>query len=62
MRAMRTEKFKAVMESVASLRGVSTRYMPNYLAWMRTLEWFKDQGAKPEHFVLSGIGQQRINR
>ncbi len=44
------------------LRGVSTKYMPNYLAWMRTLEWFKDQGAKPEHFVLSGLGQQLINR
>jgi len=45
-----------------SLRGVSTKYMPNYLAWMRTLEWFKDQGVKPEHFVLSGLGQQLINR
>ena len=29
---------------------------------MRTLAWFKDQGAKPEHFVLSGLGQQLINR
>lgn len=37
-------------------------YMPNYLAWMRTWEWFKDQGVKPEHFVLSGLGQQLINR
>jgi transposase-like protein len=45
-----------------SLRGVATKYMPNYLAWMRTWEWFKDQGAKPEHFVLSGLGQQLINR
>ena len=44
------------------LRGVSTKYMPNYLAWMRTREWFKDQGVKPEHFVLSGLGQQLINR
>jgi transposase-like protein len=45
-----------------SLRGVATKYMPNYLAWMRLGEWFKDQGAKPEHFVLSGLGQQLINR
>jgi hypothetical protein len=45
-----------------SLRGVATKYMPNYLAWMRTLEWFKDQGARPEYFVPSGLGQQLINR
>lgn len=43
------------------LRGVSTKYLPNYLAWMRLSEWFKE-GTKPEHFVVSGLGQQLINR
>ena len=42
------------------LRGVSTKYLPNYLAWMRVWEWFKD-GVKPEHFILSGLGLQQIN-
>jgi len=23
------------------LRGVSTKYLPNYLAWMRLQQWFK---------------------
>ncbi len=26
------------------LRGVSTKYLPNYLAWMRLWEWFKGGG------------------
>lgn len=42
------------------LRGVSTKYLPNYLAWMRLREWFKD-GLKPEHFVASALGRQLIN-
>jgi transposase-like protein len=42
------------------LRGVATRYMPNYLAWMRMWEWFRD-GIKPEHFIISGLGHQLIN-
>ncbi len=42
------------------LRGVSTRYLPNYLAWMRMRQWFKDE-LRPEHFIVSGIGKQLIN-
>lgn len=42
------------------LRGVSTKHLPNYLAWMRLWEWFED-GAKPEHFIVSGLGLQVIN-
>jgi len=42
------------------LRGVSTKHLPNYLAWMRLWEWFKE-GIKPEHFVVSGLGKQLIN-
>jgi hypothetical protein len=34
--------------------------MPNYLAWRRMWEWFRD-GIKPEHFIISGVGHQRIN-
>lgn len=41
-------------------RGVSTKYMPNYLAWMRVSEWYKGD-LKPEHFVISGLGRQLIN-
>jgi transposase-like protein len=37
------------------LRGVSTKYLPNYLAWMRIAEWYR------EHFVISGLGRQIIN-
>ena len=35
------------------------RHLPNDLAWTR-LRGFKE-GAKPEHFVVSGIGKERIN-
>ena len=42
------------------LRGVATKYLPNYLSWMRLWEWFKD-GVKPEHFIVSGLGRQIIN-
>jgi transposase-like protein len=42
------------------LRGVATKYMPNYLAWMRISEWYKGD-LKPEHFVISGLGRQLIN-
>lgn len=43
------------------LRGVATKYLPNYLTWMRVWEWLGD-GAKPEHFIMSGLGRQIINR
>jgi transposase-like protein len=42
------------------LRGVATKYLPNYLAWMRMWEWFKD-GIRPDHFIISGLGHQLIN-
>lgn len=42
------------------LRGVATKYLDNYLAWMRMWEWFKE-GVKPEHFIVSGLGRQLIN-
>jgi transposase-like protein len=42
------------------LRGVATKYMPNYLAWMRMWEWFRD-GVKPEHFIISGLCHQLFN-
>lgn len=42
------------------LRGVSTKYLPNYLAWMRLQQWFKGD-LKPEHFIISGVGKQLIN-
>jgi len=41
-------------------RGVATKYLPNYLAWRRVLEWFKDD-VLPEHFVKSALGTQVIN-
>jgi hypothetical protein len=43
------------------MRGVATKYLDNYLGWMRMGEWFKD-GAKPELFIVSGLGRQIINR
>lgn len=42
------------------LRGVATKYLPNYLAWMRMFEWFKAD-LNPEYFVLTGLGTQLIN-
>ena len=42
------------------LRGVSTKYLPNYLAWMRMRQWFKDD-LRPEHFIISGVGKQMFN-
>ncbi|MDO8414723.1 MAG: IS1595 family transposase [Agitococcus sp.] len=42
------------------LRGVATKYLPHYLAWMRVQEWFKNE-LRPEHFVISGLGKQIIN-
>ena len=41
-------------------RGVSTKYLPNYLAWKRVLEWFKGD-IKPEHFIASALGRQIVN-
>jgi transposase-like protein len=44
----------------AELRGVATKYLPNYLAWMRMFEWFKAD-RNPEYFLLTGLGIQLIN-
>lgn len=52
------ERFKTWVNR--QLRGVSTKHLPNYLAWMRLWEWFKE-GIKPKHFVVSGLGKQLIN-
>lgn len=41
-------------------RGVATKYLSNYLAWRRILEWFKDN-IRPEHFIKSALGEQIIN-
>lgn len=41
------------------LRGVSTKYLPNGLAWMRMRQWFKDD-LRPGHFIISGVGKQII--
>jgi hypothetical protein len=41
-------------------RGVATKYLPNYLAWRRVLEWFKED-VLPEHFVKSALGTQVID-
>jgi hypothetical protein len=43
------------------LRGIATKYLDNYLAWMRMWEWLKE-GVKPEHFIISGLGRQLLNR
>jgi hypothetical protein len=43
------------------LRDGSTNYLPNYLGWMRIAEWYPD-GLKAEHFVISGLGRQLINK
>ena len=42
------------------LRGVATKYLPNYLAWQRLLTWFKD-GISPAQFIASALGRQLIN-
>jgi hypothetical protein len=52
------ERFKTWVQR--DFRGVSTKYLPNYLAWRRVLEWFKE-GVRPEHFITSALGRQLIN-
>lgn len=42
------------------LRGVATKYLQNYLAWMRMLAWNKGT-LKPEEILLSALGKQVIN-
>lgn len=42
------------------LRGVASKYLPNYLAWMRLTSWNKD-GVSTEGFIVSALGRQIIN-
>jgi len=42
------------------LRGVATKNLPLYLAWMRIQEWFKD-AATPEDYLLTALNRQIIN-
>lgn len=42
------------------IRSVSTKRFPNYLAWVRLWDWFKE-GIKTEHFIIFGLGKQLIN-
>lgn len=42
------------------LRGVATKHLPRYLAWMRLLSWGKD-GASPGDILTSALGRQVIN-
>ena len=42
------------------LRGVSTKYLPSYLAWMRLTTWNKT-GVTPREIVISALGRQIIN-
>ena len=43
------------------LRGVATKYLSNYLAWMRLMSW-KHQGIDADEIVTSAMGRQAINR
>lgn len=42
------------------LRGVASKYLPNYLAWMRMSSWNK-VGIEAEDFIASALGRQVIN-
>lgn len=43
-----------------ALRGVATKYLPHYLAWMRLKTW-NGVGVNPREFVASALGKQVIN-
>lgn len=43
------------------LRGVATKYLPNYLAWHRLRGW-NQQGLTAPEFIGSALGHQIINR
>lgn len=42
------------------LRGVATKYLPNYLAWQRLMSW-GSRGASTEEIIVSALGKQVIN-
>lgn len=52
------ERLKTWINS--ELRGVSTKHLPRYLAWMRMREWFKED-ATAEDYIMSALGKQIIN-
>ena len=52
------ERLKSWIDRV--LRGVATKNLPLYLAWMRIREWFKD-AVTPEHYLLTALNRQVIN-
>lgn len=43
-----------------ALRGVATKYLPHYLAWMRLMSW-DGRGVSPREIVASALGRQVIN-
>lgn len=43
-----------------ALRGVATKYLPNYLAWMRLMSW-NSRGVNSREFIASALGRQVIN-
>lgn len=43
-----------------ALRGVATKYLPHYLAWMRLMSW-NGRGVSPREIVASALGRQVIN-
>lgn len=42
------------------LRGVATKYLPNYLAWQRLMSWGKT-GVSAEEVIASALGRQVVN-
>lgn len=42
------------------LRGVATKYLPNYLAWMRLMSW-NSSGIDASEILASAMGRQAIN-
>lgn len=40
--------------------GATTRYLDNYIAWLRMRQGLKE-GVKPGRFVVSGLGRQFMN-
>lgn len=42
------------------LRGVATKYLPHYLAWMRLMSW-KNVGVSAADIVESALGRQVVN-
>ena len=52
------ERLKSWVNRV--LRGVASKNLPRYLAWMRLRTW-RGQGVTPEEIIASALGRQVIN-